>query len=91
MTGEKAETQPITIYPADRAIVEAVQNRNGSGFSGAIRFIIREWARLSGVNEVVDESISQPAPRMVRPRASKRIRARRLSEIPGVTRGTKLN
>jgi len=86
MTDEKAETQPITIYPSDRAIVEAAQARNGSGFSGAIRFIIREWARSSGLQDALQKPTP---PRSIKPRATARVRKAKLSEIPGVDRGAK--
>lgn len=48
---DKAITTPITTYQTDREIVEAVQTKVGTGFSGAVRFIIRDWARISGYTE----------------------------------------
>jgi hypothetical protein len=90
MTDEKAITQPITIYPTDRAIVEAVQKRNGTGFSGAVRFIIREWARNSGLQDTLHtDTIPLTKPRTSKPSASKRARKFDPDSIAGVRRGAK--
>jgi len=46
----KVVTQSISIYQDDLAIVEDVMKHNGSTFSAALRFIIREFARCSNGN-----------------------------------------
>jgi hypothetical protein len=91
MTNEKTENQPITIYPFDRAIVEAVQKRNGQTFSAAVRFILREWARSSGLQDTLTETIAPTPQRVITPRASARSRARKekIEAIPGLKRGLK--
>lgn len=53
---QKAVTTPVTVYPIDREVIEAIQNRNGSSFSGAVRFIVRDWARISGFDETQRKS-----------------------------------
>ena len=90
MTDEKAVTQPITIYPIDRVIVEAVQKRNGQSFSGAVRFIIREWARTSGLQDTLHtDTPSIAKQRTIKPSTRKRAKARKFDPetVPGVRRG----
>jgi hypothetical protein len=81
MTGEQAVNQNVSFYPTDLAILEAVQKRNGQTLSGAVRFILREWARTSGLQETIHtaalpQQVSKP--RNVKPES-----------IPGVKRGVK--
>lgn len=53
MPEETAVNQNVSFYPTDLAIIEAVQKRNGSGLSGAVRFIIRDWQRMSDPNNTL--------------------------------------
>ena len=47
MSEEKSIHQSITLYPADKAIVErAIQRHMRRNFSDAVQFIIRDWAAL---------------------------------------------
>lgn len=90
MTSEQAVNQNISFYPTDLAIVEAVQKRNGQSLSGAVRFILREWARTSGLHETLPkDSPSQTLskPRTIKPPARKRARANKIDQIPGVRKG----
>jgi hypothetical protein len=90
-------THNIVTTETDDAIVAAVQTKIGAssaqGYSTAIRFIIREWARVSGLQETLyTAAATQPTkkPRSIKPSARNRARARKSSidGIPGVTRGT---
>jgi hypothetical protein len=81
MTNEQAKTESITVYPTDREVIEAVMRRNGQSFSGALRFIIRDWRRLSDPDNTIT-SLPQP-------RQASRRRKVNLEKIPGVTRGLK--
>jgi len=83
METEQATNQNVSFYKPDLDIVAAVQQRNGSGFSGALRFIIREWARLSGYDE------SKPRPVTGYSRKTRRTRksSTPLTEIEGVHKG----
>ncbi len=47
MTDEKAVPTPVSLYPTQRAIVEAFADKTGRNFSNAIQFIIEDWARLA--------------------------------------------
>lgn len=78
MDTEQATNQNVSFYKPDLDIVAAVQQRNGSGFSGALRFIIREWARLSGYDE------AKPVARYAR---KVRRTRKQLAEIEGVRKG----
>ena len=47
MSKQKSIHQSITLYPADKAIVErAIQRHMRRNFSDAVQFIIRDWAAL---------------------------------------------
>jgi hypothetical protein len=94
MTGEQAVNQNVSFYPTDLAILEAVQKRNGQTLSGAVRFILREWARTSGLQETIHtaalpQQVSKP--RQIKPSARARARAGNVKpeSIPGVKRGVK--
>jgi hypothetical protein len=89
-------THNIVTMEADDAIVAAVQSKIGAssaqGYSTAIRFIIREYARISGYLETHYTAASQPQvskPRPIKPSARARARARKVKpeSIPGVKRG----
>jgi hypothetical protein len=67
MTGGQAVNQNVSFYPTDLAILEEVQKRNGQTLSGAVRFILREWARTAGLQATLDQSApSAPAPRSIK-------------------------
>jgi hypothetical protein len=47
MSEERATQQSVTLYPADRAIVEKAMNAvRTANFSAGLQFIIRDWAAL---------------------------------------------
>ncbi len=83
MPDEQAVNQNVSFYPTDLAIVEAVQLRNGSGLSGAVRFIIREWARMSGY--ATKPTTPRPVRRPIVRNAVKPDKS--LEAIPGVRKG----
>lgn len=66
MADEQAVNQNVSFYPTDLAVVEAVQARNGSSISGAVRFIIREWARMSGYSDTNQKPTAPRPTRSVR-------------------------
>jgi len=66
MPNEQAVNQNVSFYPTDLAVVEAVQARNGSSISGAVRFIIREWARMSGYSDIKHKPTTPRPARSVR-------------------------
>ena len=78
MTGGQAVNQNVSFYPTDLAILEEVQRRNGQTLSGALRFILREWARTAGLQATLDQSASSaPAPRSIKSLPRKRVNARK--------------
>lgn len=92
-------THNIVTTEDDDAIVAAVQTKIGAssaqGYSTAVRFIIREFARTSGLQESLYTAASQPQaskPRSIKPSARARAKARKFKpeSIPGVQRGTKV-
>lgn len=90
MTNEQAVNQNVSFYPTDLVILDAVQKRNGQTLSGAVRFIIREWARSSGLQDTLgNEAIPTTKTRTIKPSARKRIKARKFKPeaIPGVRKG----
>ncbi len=91
MPDKQAVNQNISFYPTDLAIVEAIQLRNGSGLSGAVRFIIREWARMSGYNDgAATPAITKPTtPRPARTvrRPIRKTTRPSLEAIPGLRKG----
>ena len=94
MTGEQAVNQNVSFYPTDLAILEEVQKRNGQTLSGAVRFILREWARTSGLQATLAQStLSAPAPQSSKSSPRKRANARKNvthpDEIQGVKHGMK--
>jgi hypothetical protein len=86
VAGEQAVNQNVSFYPTDLAILEEVQKRNGQTLSGAVRFILREWARTSGLQ-------AAPAPQSNKSSPRKRVNARKNvthpDEIQGVKHGMK--
>jgi len=53
----QAEPISITLYEDDQRIIEAVKQRNKSATlntSGAIRWTLREYARISGLAEILE-------------------------------------
>jgi hypothetical protein len=78
MANGQAVNQNVSFYPTDLAIVEAVKQRNGQTLSGAVRFIIREWARASGLQSALDQPAqSIPASRSIKSSSRKRAAARK--------------
>ena len=53
MTNEKAVSTPISLYPTQRAIVDAFATETNRNLSNAIQFIIEDWARITGFQEKV--------------------------------------
>lgn len=85
MTDGSAINQNVSFYPQDIALVEAVQKRNGAGFSGAVRFIIRDWQRLVDPQGTLT---SQPDPKSkTRPRKVTRKSNQPIDAIDGVRKG----
>lgn len=89
MPDEQAVNQNVSFYPTDLAIVEAVQARNGSGISGAVRFIIRDWARLNefDATKPVKPTAPRPARRAIVRKSGKP--APSLDAIAGLRKGVK--
>lgn len=87
MPNEQAVNQNVSFYPTDLAIVEAVQARNGSGLSGAIRFIIRDWARINEFDAAkpVKPTTPRPARRAIIRKSGKP--APSLESIAGLHKG----
>ena len=48
MSEQKAINTPVSLYPEQRAIIEAFAAESGRSFSNAVQFIIEDWARISG-------------------------------------------
>lgn len=94
MTGEQAVNQNVSFYPTDLEILAAVQQHNGQTLSGAVRFIIREWARTSGFQSTIHSAAQTPQQRTIKSSARSRARARKnlpkLEDIQGVKRGAKV-
>lgn len=55
---EQAVPQNITLYPAQRAIVEAFAERTNRKFSNAVQFIIEDWARIADQEAVVRQAVA---------------------------------
>ena len=94
MTGEQAVNQNVSFYPTDIAILEEVQMRHGQTFSGALRFIVREWARNNGLLESPHTAATQPQsnkPSAIKSSVRSRAKARKLNPdtSAGVKRGVK--
>lgn len=87
MTSEQAVNQNVSFYPTDLEILDAVQKRNGQTLSGAVRFIIREWARTSGLQDTLNDTPTITKQRTIKPSARKRVKARKLDQIQGVRKG----
>ena len=86
MPDEQAVNQNVSFYPTDLAVVEAVQARNGSSISGAVRFIVREWARMSGYSDTNQKPITpRPARRAIVRKSGKP--APSLDAISGLRKG----
>lgn len=86
MSEETAVNQNVSFYPTDLAIIEAVQKRNGSGISGALRFIIRDWQRISDPDGLLLKQDHPTAPRPARRPIRKTTRPA-LEAIPGLQKG----
>jgi hypothetical protein len=84
MPSETAVNQNVSFYPTDLAIVEAVEKRNGSGISGAIRFIIRDWQRMADPEGLL---LKQHTRISQRPRRVARKSGKPIDAIPGVQKG----
>ena len=64
MTNEKAVSTPISLYPTQRAIVDAFATETNRNLSNAIQFIIEDWARITWFQEkVAAEARTTPAGR----------------------------
>lgn len=82
MTQEKAVPTPISLYPKQRAIVEAFVAETNRSFSNAVQVIIEDWARISGFEEKMQAAQAEkrePAPK----------KTKRGKSDPGKVRGVR--
>lgn len=55
MERQHTEARNVSMYRTDWSVVESVAQRSGVKISGALRMIVREWARREAGN------VEQPA------------------------------
>lgn len=69
---DNAVPQNVTLYPAQRAIVEAFAQRTNRTFSNALQFIIEDWQRLSPGAAQRPDVATMPVAPVVRTTSRKR-------------------
>lgn len=71
MTDNKSTSTPTSLYPRQRAIVEAFAAKTNRSFSNAVQFIIEDWQRLA-----------DPEGELLKPIANRPVNAASVNALP---------
>ncbi len=87
MPANKSIRTPLSLYPAQRAIVEAFAKKTNRSFSNAVQFIIEDWARLADPDGTLLRQSEQTL--ISKSRAARKPVKKQFNPdiIPSVTRG----